>query len=215
MSDSKNTSTSKETAHTVDVERHVRWLAPASIVVLLAATVFLWMRREQESERFQEFQAYLDASSPAEPLSAREQADRLATVVEAYPKSPEAPMALIQAGALLFNEGDYEGALTQYQAFLAAYPQHPLNNNAQWAALHCQESLDQLETALAGYQAYTPADLLYPQAQLAMARIHEKQNDWTKAKAVYQRILDEMPDSPYAGQAELFLQHPRMQNQDA
>jgi len=192
-------------------DRHVRWLAPVSIGILVLATVFIWWQGQQRNSRIQVFQAYMDASSPVEPLPAAEQATQLQNVALAYPNEPEAPMALIQAGALLFNEGDYEGALALYEQFLEEYPQHPLKENPAWGALHCQEALGNLDAALAGFTAYTEDDLLYPQARLAVARIYEKRNQWTEARDLYETVLDTMPDTPWARQAEVFLQQARLQ----
>lgn len=189
------------------LEGGLRWLAPVSAAVLLAATGFIWWQSQRQDQRLDVFEAYLDASRPAEELSARDHADRLTAVAEAYPNQPEAPMALIQAGALLYNEGDYEGALEQYNRFLDTYPDHPLRDNPAWGALHCREAMGDLDAALEGFQAYSPDDALYPQAQLGIARIHEKQGDWSLAREIYENLLNDMPESPWSNQAEIFLQH--------
>jgi tetratricopeptide (TPR) repeat protein len=215
MSQPTTSSTSKSGAREVPPEtrprdQHLRWLAPVSIGILLAATAFIWWQGQQKNEQVQVFQAYVEASSPTENLGAGDQADRLEAVALAYPDEPEAPMALIQAGALLFNEGNYERALEMYDRFLDRYPNHILKDNPAWGALHCKEALGDLDAALRGYAAYTRGDLLYPQARLSVARVYEKQEKWEQAREVYETIMNDLPDTPWAGQAEIFLHHVRM-----
>ena len=215
--DSHTPASTEQTPETRDdaplLDGRFRWLAPVSVAILVVATGFIWWQSRQQDQRLDVFQAYLDASRPAEELAARDHADRLTAVAEAYPDEPEAGMALIQAGALLYNEGDYEGALERYTLFLDRYPKHPLRDNSAWGALHCREALGELDAALEGYRAYTPEDLLYPRARLGAARVYEKRGEWSRAREIYESLLDDMPESPWANQAEIFLQHPNMRGE--
>jgi len=188
-------------SHSEDVEfdwqRHLRWLAPLSLAILILATVFLWLQSRRADVRIEAARAYSLAS-----LS--QSVEDLEAVAAAYPDQPEAPLALLQVGALQFNDGDYETAKRTYQSFIDLFRAHPLAENAAWGLLLSEESLGNLDFALEGYLKYDAEDLLYPEALLGRARIHEKQDRWEEAKKVYATIQSELPDTVWAQQAAQF-----------
>ena len=176
-------------------EHHVRWLAPASVAILLASTAFLWYQSRQSDVRAEVYQAYTAASS----------AEELENVALAYPDEPEAPRARLQASALRFDEGQYEGARAGYLAFLELHAGHPLADSAQWGLLMSEEALGNLDVALEGYRKFGEDSLLYPQALLARARVLEKQGQLQEAKDLYLKIQEDFPDTVWDAQAREFV----------
>lgn len=177
-----------------DWEKHLRWLAPVTAGILIVATAFMWVQTKNENLRTEVMQAYTMAST----------ADELTTLAEAYPGEPEAPLARLQAGAMLYDEGEFEQAQTQYTLFLEQFPSHPMKDNAQWGIWMTQEALGDLDAALAGFRSIEQADLLYPQALLGQARILEKQQDAGAARKIYTEVQAEFPQSSWAEQAKVF-----------
>jgi outer membrane protein assembly factor BamD (BamD/ComL family) len=188
-------------------DQYLRWLAPISAGILLAATAFMWWQGKNKAEQTTAATAYYEAAFPSEELSMTEQAEKLKEVASVFPDHASAPFALIQAASLLYNDGDYQGALDVCDEFLATYPTHPQKENPEWVRLHCQEVLGDLDAALAGYKAIATDDLLYPQAQLSIARIHEQKGEWAEAAAVYRKISEEFSGSPWGNQADVFIQY--------
>lgn len=178
----------------VNWEKHLRWLAPVTAGILIAATLFMWTQGKKTNLRSEVLQAYSLAGS----------AQELQTVADAYPHESEAPMARLQAGALYYNEGDFEAALGQYDQFLSAYPAHPMHDNALWGKWMSQEALGQLDDAMTGFQSVKESALLYPQALMSQARILEKQGKNDEALALYTRIQEMDPESSWAEQARVF-----------
>jgi tetratricopeptide (TPR) repeat protein len=203
----KTDPTSKDSSpEEADLSPYLKWAAPATAVILLLSAGFFWMRSQEQQERLAAYQDYADASSRAEGESATDQALRLVEMAKAHIGTPEAALALIQAGSLFYNEGDYEAALDAYERMQAAYAGHELAENAAWGALHCKEELGDLEAALAGYRAVQADEVLHPRALLASARVLEKQQDWSGALSVYEQVLESYPDTAWSLQAEMFSQ---------
>lgn len=177
-----------------DWEKHLRWLTPVTAVILIAATVFMWTQGRQTNLRSEVLSAYTLANT----------AQELQTVADAYPDETEAPLARLQAGAMYYNEGDFEAALAQYELFLKAYATHPMHENAQWGKWMSQEALGSLDEAMAGFQSITEDSLVYPQALLGQARIFEKKGQNEEALGLYTRIQEMNPQSSWAEQARVF-----------
>ncbi|MDF3127627.1 outer membrane protein assembly factor BamD [Kiritimatiellaeota bacterium B1221] len=178
----------------LDWEKHLRWLAPATAVILLAATLFMWTQGKSDSLRVEVMQAYTLAST----------AEELQVLAEAYPGEPEAPLALLQAGAMFYNEGEFEKAKAQYELFQTNYSQHILSDNAQWGIWMSEEALDNLDSALEGFRSVEPGEILFPQALLGQARILEKQQQNEAALELYATLQADFPQSSWAEQARVF-----------
>jgi len=103
-----------------------------------------------------------------------------------------------------FRNGEYAEALKQYDAFLAAAPQHPLGEGARLGRLMSLEELGNLEEALLGFQGFDANSVLYPQALFGQARVLEKQEMLADAIAIYERIETTFADEVWAFQAEEF-----------
>ncbi len=178
----------------LDWEKHLRWLAPATAVILLAATFFMWTQGKSDSLRLEVMQAYTLASS----------AEELQVLAEAYPDEPEAPLARLQAGALLYNDGEFEQAKAQYELFQQNYATHILSDNAQWGIWMSEEALGNLDAALEGFRSVEAGEILYPQALLGQARILEKKQEGEAALELYATLQEDFPQSNWAEQARVF-----------
>ncbi|WFB37675.1 tetratricopeptide repeat protein [Kiritimatiellota bacterium B12222] len=197
MSNTPTATTSHhESEETIQWDKHFRWLAPVTAVILLGATAFMWNQGQKNNIRSEVLQAYTQATT----------ADALELVADSFPKQPEAPLARLQAASMYFNQGNFESALTQYELFVEAYPSHPMAFNAQWGVWMSQEGLGELETAMSGFQSVTSEDLLFQQALLGQARIFEKQGQNAKALAIYDLIQADYPESAWSEQARVFGQ---------
>jgi len=195
----------------LDLGPILKWVAPATLAILLLSAGFFWINSKGQQDRVATFQAFSEASTRKEGESPTDQALRLTEMAKAYMGSPQAAMALLQAGSIFYNEGDYEAALNAYTLLEETYAGHELAANAAWGALHSKEELGDLEAALKGYQAIANDDLLHPQSLLATARVLEKQEKWSEALTVYDQVTELYPETSWAAQAAAFSQHARLQ----
>ncbi|MEX2607094.1 MAG: tetratricopeptide repeat protein [Kiritimatiellia bacterium] len=194
-------STSTPDSPPVDWGKHLRWGAPLLAVFLIALTLFMWKQGNKTTLRTEVLNAYTRADS----------AEALAAISEVYTDQPEAPLALLQAASLHYNDGDFESAQELYMRFQSLYPSHVLIEHATWGVWMGAEALGDLDAALQGFQSITEEQLLYPQALLGQARIHEKQSNAEKALALYEQIQKDFPDSAWAEQARVFSDHLTME----
>lgn len=187
-------SASSSDSPTVDWEKYLRWSAPIIAIILIVATLFIWKQGRETTLRTEVLNAYTQADS----------AEALAGISEVYTNQPEAPLALLQAASLYYNDGEFESAHDLYTRFQSLYPSHALIDHATWGAWMSTEALGDLDAALKGFQSITSGQLLYPQALLGQARIHEKQSEAEKALSLYDQIKQDFPDSAWAEQARVF-----------
>jgi len=180
--------------HKLDLQKQLQWILPLTAVVLVVTMGIQWRRGQEVSRRNEVILAYSEADS-AEALSA---------VAEAFPGEPEAPLARLQAAALLFNEGDYEGAKKHYGLFVSEFRRHPLRSQADWGLWMSEEALGNLEAAMEGFSSVGSESMHYPQALLGRARILEKQGSAQEAVEIYDKLIEAFPDSAWAEQARVF-----------
>ena len=208
--DRKPAKATPEAVEEIDLAPILKWIAPITLGILLVSTGFFWMNSKDDQDRTATFAAFTEASSRQEGESATDQALRLTEMANAYLGEPEAAMALMQAGSIFYNEGDYEASLKAYTLLQDEYAGQKLAANATWGVLHSKEELGELDAALKGYQAIGKDELFHPQSLLATARVLEKQMKWSDALAVYDQVKELYPESNWAGQADAFSQLVRL-----
>jgi len=180
----------------IDLDKLLKIIAPVTLGILVLSFAFLWFQNKDTGLRAEVAQAYSTAQTP----------ESLEAIAEVYPEQPEAPLALLQAGSLQFNDGKFEAAHALYTSFIERYPSHPLLENAEWGIWMSTEQMGELDVAFEGFSSVREEQLLYPQALMGLARIHEKKNELEAALEVYSQIQDEFPETPWAEQARVFAE---------
>ncbi len=173
---------------------HLAWLMPASLVVLLVASLWMWRDTRRTRVRMDLMEAFSMAREPADYES----------IALSWPGHPEAAIALLRAGELRYKAGEYSDALARYEEFLSKHAAHPLAEAGTWGRLLCLEAAGKTEEALQGYLGITKESPLYPQALFGRARVHEKGGELEAAQVVYDLVQAEFPDTPWANQAAEF-----------
>ncbi|MGL4208026.1 MAG: tol-pal system protein YbgF [Candidatus Adiutrix sp.] len=122
----------------------------------------------------------------------------------AYTPPPAAGGGLYEEGKALFDQKDYEAALQQLRAYLAAEPK---GTNAAAAQFYIGESLyaqQKHEEAILEYQKVIqgfPKSSQVPTALLKQGLSFQAINDKDSAKLLYQKIIASYPKSYAAGVA--------------
>jgi len=139
--------------------------------------------------------------------SARTMTD-LESVVADCAKTDVAPRALLALAKLYFDNGSFEIALSKYDQFIMDYPEYPLVEGAVLGRLLCIEARgdrDSLEEATMGFDSFVqdnPSHYLSPQAAFGKARCLIAMDAPDEAKAIYQSIINDRPDTIWAYRAE-------------
>ena len=147
---------------------------------------------------------------PEEKLGPGLTAQRLQSVVERYPNTPSAPLALLALAAQNFGAAQYDLARANYTKFEEHYALHPFAPAAELGRLQCAEAGMMTDAALAGYEKFIlahPGHYLVPMAIFGKARCLETRGAFDNARITYEDFIAQNPNSPWEGEARTALQY--------
>jgi outer membrane protein assembly factor BamD (BamD/ComL family) len=159
---------------------------------------------EQEALRF------LTAPSANDPQKAdhalKEAITRYRQIVEQYPRTSTAPLALYHLGNTLVQANELSAAIEAYQQFLTLYGSNPsmaglVRQRLAYVYL-LKGDRDQAVKALTGILE-TPGTLNRDQALFELARLEESQSRPEGALAHYQELIKTYPNSPFTSEATI------------
>jgi TolA-binding protein len=181
------------------LERNRAVVAVALVAVLLAAVGGGWWwqqlaAREAEAERL-----FADASTPAD----------WKTLVERYPKTSPAPLALLQLASEARQRGALEESLDWTEQFLKAHPRHALRPAAELSRAMLWEALGKTAEARAAYESMRNARPTHPMAGAAsvgLARLLLAEGNKTAARQVLSEfVAGDRDGSAFAAEANRML----------
>lgn len=185
-------------------------------VVLLAAAVVggVFYVDRQSSQKAQELEReamrFLTDPAVNDPQKVdqalKEAIARYRQVVDQYPRTPTAPLALYHLGNTLVQANDVNAAIEAYQRYLAFYGSNPsmvglVQQRLAYAYLLKGER-DQAVKALTAILE-TPGTLNRDQALFELARLEESQSRPEGALAHYQELIKTYPNSPFTSEATI------------
>lgn len=185
-------------------------------VLLLAGAVVggvFWVDRQAAEKALaleREAGRHLAARSITDPAKAdqnlKEAIARYRQVVDQYPRTPTAPLALFHLGNTLVQANDLPGAIDAYQRFILMYGSNPALTGLvqqRLAYVHLLKGdRDPAVKALTGILE-TPGTLNRDQALFELARLEESQSRPEGALAYYQELMKTYPNSPYSSEATI------------
>ena len=190
-------------------------LVGLGVLVLAAAVVggVFYVDRQatqkaQELER--EAMRFLTAPSASDPQKAdhalKEAITRYRQVVDQYPRTPSAPLALYHLGNTLVQTNELSAAIDAYQRFLMLYGSNPsmaglVQQRLAYVYL-LKGDRDLAVKALTGILE-TPGTLNRDQALFELARLEESQSRPEGALAHYQELIKTYPSSPFTSEATI------------
>jgi len=203
--------------HTVHSSQgYLRPLLISLGVVILAAAVVggVFYVDHQAAQKAQDLEReavrFLTAPSASDPQKAdqalKEAIAKYRQIVDQYPRTATAPLALYHLGNTLVQANDQSGAIEAYQRFLASY-----SSNLSMAGLVQQRlaylyllkgDRDQAVKALTRILE-TPGTLNRDQALYELARLEESQSRPEAALARYQELIKTYPNSPFTSEATI------------
>lgn len=185
-------------------------------VVVLAVTVVggvFYVDRQTTQKALdleQEAMRFLTAPSASDPQKvdqARKEAiTRYRQIVDQYPRTASAPLALYHLGNTLVQANELGPAIEAYQRFLSLYGSNPsmaglVQQRLAYVYLH-KGDRDQAVKALTGILE-TPGTLNRDQALFELARLEESQSRPDAALARYQELIKAYPNSPFTSETTI------------
>ncbi|HEU4683088.1 MAG TPA: tetratricopeptide repeat protein [Nitrospira sp.] len=125
-------------------------------------------------------------------------------VVDQYPRTQGAALAMFHLGNALVQANDFAGAIEVYQKFLTLYASHPsLAGLAQQRLAYTYLLKGDRDQAAKAFSRIleTPGALNKDQALFELARLEEAQSRPEGALAHYQELIKNYPTSPYTSEA--------------
>lgn len=168
-------------------------------LAVIIAFILLTVRQRRETAREIASELFLNAGT----------AEEFKLIIDAHPKSPEAPLALLALASSKYRQGAYAEAELHYRRFLEQHSAHPMRAMAEIGLAHCDEAAGRLEAAAEAFTAFAeanPGHFLTPLAQLGAARTQYALGHVEAARAIYEPIIND-PEHPWQQQAETEWQH--------
>ncbi len=118
-------------------------------------------------------------------------AAQFAQVADDYPGTIAGAHALLVAGGINFETGQFEAARAMFGRFLADHGDSPLASEAAVGIAVCLEVEDNQAEATAHYEAVLQRsqDFTWPQVKSALARLYEEQNHPDRALQQYKELF--------------------------
>ena len=190
-------------------------LVGLAVLLLAAAAVggVFWMDR-QASQKAQglerEATNLLAARSTGDPKNAdnllKQAMAKYREVVEQYPRTATAPLAMFHLGNAQVQANDVAAAIETYQRFLLLYGGNPaLAGLVQQRLAYSYLLKGDREQAAKAFAAIveSPGALLKDQALFELARLEESQSRPEGALAHYQELIKNYPNSPFTSEATI------------
>ena len=194
MPDTRKVQPAPETDAVLDVLRS--YGPAAAIALILALAIFLGItfhRQRQASAHIEASQQFMQAQT----------ADQLQMIVDEYPKTVTAPMALLALASERYHEGAFDLAEMHYSQFIERHSDHAMRPAAELGLAYCDEARGHLDNALGGFRSFMAVHgdhYLAGPARLAEARVLAQLGRHDEAREIYEDIVDD-PEHPWRTQA--------------
>ena len=175
----------------------------ALVVVWVVIYTYTYFKGQQEVTAEEALSAVFKAPL-GNPIRSLPDAAGLLTVAERYAAAPAGQRALLLAAGALFQQGKFAEAKEKFQKFSSQYPDSKVIPIAAYGVAACDDAMNNLDGALAGYQAVElkyPKDPVGTQAKLAIGIIQEAKNKPEEALKVYDQLAKSDSRSLWSSEA--------------
>lgn len=143
---------------------------------------------------------------------------KLLTVASSHSGTAASGRAMLFAADAYFQNGQFEDAQKQFEAFMVAQGDSPLMGTAMFGVAACKDALGKTSEAMDAYRQVTTSfanSYLAFQAKLALAGLHESQGQATEAMAIYDELSHPTVPTTYSVEAgsrkdTLIKKHPEL-----
>jgi outer membrane protein assembly factor BamD (BamD/ComL family) len=182
-------------ASSTDSNKEIKsWIITIGVAAVVVLAVFLYRTNKAGNEE-----------KASRMLGEARNAQALQAIMNQYPSSSAARMALLQMAKAQFDNGDYISSQASYKDFLSKFPSHPMSGIAELGLIHCTEASGQTEKALDEYTRFASTKathFLAPTAIFGKARCLQALKRYDKARATYDDFLAANPKSDWKNDIE-------------
>jgi tetratricopeptide (TPR) repeat protein len=175
------------------VEANKNRLIGGLVAILVAAGIVYFISTQRAQKEIDAGEALTALIvNPGENRSSSQMANAFEQLAATYAGTAAGARAQLQAGAALFDAGNYPEAQAQFKKYLDANPTGPFADTAELGIAASLEAQNQTDTAAAAYQrvlSLFPTSLSVAPAEYALGRIAESQNKLSEAMGHYQRVV--------------------------
>jgi len=181
----------------------------------------VWQSGQQEINAEEALSSVRMPFSPME-LPAVGTAEALVKVAEEYPKTLAAPKALLRAGSVYFDTGNFPKAQEQFDKFIRTYGETPWVPQAVYGIAASLDAQGKATEAIAKYNDFLRSygtDPVADHARLSLARLYEQTKQPALALEALNKIMAGAQTAggmtPAAGEAQekirqLYAAHPTL-----
>jgi len=192
------------------IEDHLSKVIIAVAAVIVVGVVVLMVVRGQEATELAASADLMTASQSASSGLLAQASQEYQAVIDAYPGTRSAGAATCYLGTILYQQQQYDPALENFQSYLDSYGQ---KGTLGKVALEGKASvLEQRRDFPAAAEIYKQLALQSPDLESTVARYladalrcYRSANDWQAVSDTAREIVDEHPDTPWAGDARMSL----------
>ena len=143
-------------------------------------------------------------------LSQASSKEQLKEVVDNYPQSEVAPLALINLASGQFRDAEFDEALASYTRFVTSYLTHELQPDAKLGKAYCLEAKGDVEGAKTAFEEFAstyPEHIQQATALISVGRCYEQLGQWDLARTTYEGVMVDHAGSPWAEAAAEHLEY--------
>ncbi len=170
------------------------WLITIGVSAIIVVAIFLYRNNKTSNEE-----------KASQMLGEARNIQALTAIINQYPSTSAAKLALMQSAKAQYDRGEYAVAQLVYKDFLSKYPDHKLHVIAELGLVQCTEGLGQVEQALSAYAEFAkknPTHYLAPVAIFAKARCLQTLKRYSEARETYEDFLTANPESYWKSEVE-------------
>jgi predicted negative regulator of RcsB-dependent stress response len=201
------------------MDRVIQWFSGnwrpvvGGLGVVCAASLLWWLGSSWSNARagkasyllYQAMMAYEEELIGTEPAADGDDAtSKLQEVVERFGSSDQADVARVYLARMKMDDGDLEGARDLLVEIADRHLNDVVGRVATLDLVHLRvasgqssEVAQELEAMVAGVDRRLPRDA----ALYELGELYLRENEYELARQYFQRLVDEIPESPYMGPA--------------
>ena len=192
------------------IEDHLSKVIIAVAAVIVIGVIVVMVLRGQEATELAASADLMTASQSASSGLLSQASQEYQAVIDTYPGTRSAGAATCYLGTILYQQQQYDPALENFQSYLDSYGK---KGTLGKVALEGKASvLEQRRDFPAAAEIYKQLALQSPDLESTVARYladalrcYRSANDWQAVSETASEIVDEHPDTPWAGDARASL----------
>jgi len=207
----------QENKHSADADLYnlIGWLHTnrkqligfVSVILVVGAAAGLWFWNKSQHE-VAAGEALSNVKLPADALEhpTPALAEPYLKVANEYPGTSGGARALLMAGGVLFEAGNYTEAQSQFDRFLRDYPGNPMANEALLGVASSLEGQGKTNDAIARYDDlinHHVSDTTSPQAKAALAGLYATGGKPEQALHLYEDLMRNYNNSTWGEEASI------------